>query len=297
MALLRPKLPSLDEMVSPLVMPVTRRGPVPEGREEYIKNLRNTPAPMHAAVTFLNVCNDLDTPKTKKRYKFHLTEIHLKVFGVYPELGTPLEVVKARCAYRLQYEGHRITGTTPSNKFMQNYRALMAFRKDDHFKGTTEDVYSLGNRLTDVCKGEISMAIVKKAEGVAKKAAKVAKKASAPGAVKKASRRILALGLYPATMLSTWYGQQGYTTEQIQKGFKQLGITASEATIARYRVYIPNYKLKPKPEDVKKLLYVMPKLVPVETKKEVKKAAPKKAAPPAAKKVIKKAAPAPAAAK
>lgn len=310
MPLLR-KLPPLDEAVSPLVLP---RTPRPNPNQE--KRLIPTPLPTHAAVKFLNECNELDSTKNKKRYKFFLSETHLKTFGVYPEAGTPLEVVKARCGYRLQYEGHRVTKTQPSSKFMQNYRALMAFRGEDHFKGCTEEVYSLGNRLTDVSKGEISMTTNKTVEREAKKEAKAKARIEKAEAKKKAKivkakkpgykgpkggKRILVLGEYPVTRIIPWYGREGCTAKQIEEALKRLGVKTTPIMVAAYKSTVRLIPARMPEEHKKKLLYVVPKAEAVAAKPA--KATPKKAKAPAAKKatpprtgIIKKAA-APAAAK
>ena len=70
------------------------------------------------------------------------------VFGVYPKPGISYEVVRARIVVRLQYEGHRLTNTTPAPSFLQNYNALMRFNDNDPWEGCTNTLMDLGTRLS-----------------------------------------------------------------------------------------------------------------------------------------------------
>ena len=97
---------------------------------------------------------------------------HLEVFGTLPEPRTDLEAVRARCCYRLQMEGHRQTATEPSDRFLQNYRALMRFDIKDPFGKCTPNVLDAATRLLTIEGRKVNMSTIKK---VATKAKKIAK--------------------------------------------------------------------------------------------------------------------------
>lgn len=185
-------------------------------------------APTMFAMEFICLLEDL--AQTPKKMKFALFEKHNELFGFYPNAGVQVEVVRARCIYRLQYEGHRISGVTPSPKFLQNYRAIMQFNEEQPWNGCTEQVSELGKRLA-LSRGEVSMSAVKKTASVAKKAAKTAKGDATPAAP--ASKREVILGDLSITETIRYMAKvMDAGARQIEATLKKLGVQKfSMATI------------------------------------------------------------------
>jgi hypothetical protein len=196
---------------------------------ENLQSLKDATFPMSPALKFLRQVEELETQP--KRRRFLLLEKHNEVFSVYPGAGTPLEVVRARVAYRLQFEGHRLTNTKPSEKFMQNYRAIMAFNEKEPFKGCTRNVAIIGT-LYALDKGEVSMSAVKKVKTAVKKLARATAKANKPSAKK----REMVLGELSVTETIRYMAKVlDAGAKQIDAALKKLGVHSMPSTIQAQR--------------------------------------------------------------
>jgi hypothetical protein len=127
---------------------------------------QKTPAPGAAVLVWLTRLGSLyDERNGTAKVRDVLTAAHQKIFGNYPNPGTPLDIIRAKCAVRLQTEAHRITGTQPSEKLLQNYKEIMAAN------GGACGAAGVPPRL--MTGGRTTMAAVKKAKKAVKAAAKV----------------------------------------------------------------------------------------------------------------------------
>jgi hypothetical protein len=242
-----------------------------------IRSLRSQRFPMYPALKFIGQVDELENQP--KRRRFLLLEKHQEVFGVYPDAGTPLEVVRARIVYRLQFEGHRLTGTVPSERFMQNYRAMMRFPQN-HFDGCSRETTVLGKLLVLTEGGEVSMSAVNKAKSVAKKVAK----ANAPK--KSTSKREMVLETLSVTESIRYLAKQlNAGADQIEGALKKLGVHAATSTIHAQR-HRALKGLLPIPKVSQDQAAKLKASVPPAQKKEPKKVV--KAVKSSPKKVIKK---------
>lgn len=217
MKLLR-RLKSLE-----LTLPV-RRGKNADGEQVV------TLLPMTPVLTFLKRCNDIEDGTLGEhakinRLKYYLIEQHQSIFGTPPSMEVPLKVVKSRCAYRLQSEGFRVAGQEPSDRFKQNYQAVMRFDDLDPFKGCDPETAWISQRLTMEEKGKvITMAAVKK----------VVKEQQTPATAetkKAVQSRDLVLGKYPPTAVIRYYASTGAAVAQIALAMVALGANVAAGTI------------------------------------------------------------------
>lgn len=194
------------------------------------ESLKGAKFPLYPALKFMRQVDELENQP--KRQRFLLLEKHKEIFDVYPGAGTPLEVVRARCVYRLQYEGHRLTETKPSERFMQNYRAVMAFNEKEPFKGCTRNVALIGTLFT-LNKGEVSMTAVKKVQSTEKKVARAKAKAEKSANTKK---REVVLGELSVTETIRYMAKVlNAGAKQIEVALNKLGAHPAPSTIQAQR--------------------------------------------------------------
>ncbi len=192
-------------------------------------DLRTAKFPLHCVNSFIRLLED---QPSEKRRRFHLLEKHKELFECYPDPGVGLEIVRARCCYRLQFLGHQQTGTKPSASFLKNYSAIMKFAESEPWNGCTRIVAELG-KLLSLSEGEVSMSAVKATKQVAKKIAKAAKPAKAKSAGGRQTHKIL--NKYGVTHIITWMAKQwDITADQIATALNRLGSSSTERTIRTY---------------------------------------------------------------
>ena len=211
MKLLR-KLKPLDTLEIPVMPPL---------RDE--NGVRNdnpaTPLPMHPAIEFMQAVDKFTSIKFKRRM---LYAKYQELFGTLPNTKTSLELVKARVVYRLQMEGHRLTNTTPSEQFLQNYNALMTFNDTEPFKGCTTMVATLGKRLAFSERKSMSTTTV---------AATTEAKPAKPVKPKGPTRSNAVLGELSMCETIRYFAHRGLSIEQITAALQKLQLTAAVATI------------------------------------------------------------------
>jgi hypothetical protein len=246
---------------------------------------RGAKFPLSGATAFIQAVEALDG--SPKRQRFLILEKHNELFLSYPTPGVAIEVARARCVYRLQFLGQQQTGIKPSEKFLQNYNAMMKFSESEPWEGCTRNVAELG-KLVSLTSREVAMSTVNQAKSAAKKVAKAAKPAK-PATEKRGK----ILGKYSVTGIITWLSKQfDVSCEQIDIALKKLGSHSTPKTIRTYQRPGIKLTLKVEPSDIPKLKAAIPAASkPKAEAKPAAKAAPKKvvATPkPVAKKIIKK---------
>lgn len=284
------KLKALNENEAGIYRPTISRETWKE-QPEMARSIDACRFPLSGALDFIRKAGSFTSNKLRREY---LIGEHHRLFGVYPNPGTSLEVVRTRCAYRLQYEGHRLTGTKPSREFLQNYKAIVGqFRDHGAFDGCTRDVATLGNHFA-LLEGVTTMAKVKAVKKVSKAAGKVSEQPEPEGpSIKGARMRDDGLPS-PAAMIRWIAKRMDATTDQIRAALKELKAVVSDATImaqssrARKGV-LPVPDLPPEmAERIQKAVPAAEATPAKEEKKPVKKVAKKVAVKKVVKKVAKK---------
>lgn len=222
-----------------------------------------SPAPTYAATEYMRQLEEMEG----KRYRYSLLEKHRQLFEVDPKAGTSLQVVRARCMYRLQMLGHRQLGIRPPIKFQQNYNAAMKFDAKP-FEGFTRSVAEVG-KLLCLTEREVSVMAIKK---------------SKPKPSSKPSTRQM-FGELSMTETIRYMAKVLHAgAAQIETALKKLNLEAKKSTIAAQR-HRALHGLLPIPkmsaEQVSKLKAVIPAEV-------IREKSPKKAIKPAPKKLVKK---------
>lgn len=124
-----------------------------------------------AVMEFLDECRKRDTPA---QLGVFLQAKHQAVFGTPPPSGM-LCLIKARIAYRLQLNGIKSAGKTPSKNFMKNYDAAQAMDEDgfvDEMKYWMQSDIKRERQQEAQQEGESHMSVMlqKKAKAAATKA-------------------------------------------------------------------------------------------------------------------------------
>jgi hypothetical protein len=210
-----------------------------------IASLRGVKFPQAPARRFMQEVSEL----SGRKKRLALLGKHAELFGAYPNDGVPLEVVRARCVYRLQYEGHRISNTQPSERFMQNYRAVVGrFSDEKPFEGCTRIVADIAPRLA-LLEGVTTMSAKKKAKTLSRKSLSNSKVSKAkivnmeparlndePASMEEEGKRQDAKAKISATALIRFMAKQlGANHQQIDTALKALNLHAAPATINAQR--------------------------------------------------------------
>ena len=186
--------------------------------------------PLTPVLSFLKECALIDegargTKNKLTRLKNYLIAQHIAIFGYSPSENTPLNVIRARCSYRLQYEAMRIAGKEMGSKFLQNYNAVMKFDDADPFGGCEETTQWIARRLLIEEGRTVSMTAIKKLDAGATKKGSPGSPADA-GAAKE-----LIFGKFRATEVVRWFATIGARCNQVEKVLNSLGITLAVPTI------------------------------------------------------------------
>lgn len=80
-----------------------------------------------------------------KSLRTEIAEKYTEVFGVFVPENLTWEAARARIAYRLQIEGHRIAGLEPPAKLLSNYNAIMHATDAEPFEGLDPDTAFISN--------------------------------------------------------------------------------------------------------------------------------------------------------
>lgn len=184
--------------------------------------------PLTPTISFLSECYAIDEgirgSKNKlTRLKNFLIAKHLEVFGSSPAEKTPLNVIKARVSYRLQYESMRIAGKEMGEKFLQNYQAVMKFNDEKPFEGCDKTTGWIATRLMLEEGRTVSLTSIKKIE------TKTNSNLEKTGTTSQS--RELVFGKYRPTEIVRWYATIGARCNQVEKALNILGIVLAIPTI------------------------------------------------------------------
>jgi len=196
-------------------------------KPEMAKSLSETAFPMSGVFKFLRKADSFSSVKFRREF---LIAEHLRLFEVYPNPGTSLEVVRARCAYRLQHEGHRLTNVTPSRTHRHNYRLIVGRMEDgpEAFKDCWGGVSLVGPALCAM-DGNVAKAKIQSVKRVMKRVKRGEKKRkSTPRGVRFKG------GLPSAAAIIRWLTgpMKDAPLSQLRKVLARLELKVSDSTIA-----------------------------------------------------------------
>lgn len=211
--------------ITPTLQPLALT--IPIHREKVGRKTVERLTPMQPVLDFLRECTLIDDgvrgAKNKlTRLKTFLIQRHLDVFGIVPEENTPLQVIKARCAYRIQHECYRIAGERLSDGFLKNYNAMMRFNDAQPYSGCNGCMESVGNMLLAAEGRSVSMTAINNVQPIPRVESSPSKRITSKGIV---------FGKYPPTAIVRWYGSKGARVHQIEKALNILGLVVATPTI------------------------------------------------------------------
>lgn len=159
-----------------------------------------------------------------------LAEYWDSIFGTPMPQDVPMENLRAKITYRLQFEGYRACGIMPEDKFLLNYLSVVCLDKDgtNPFAKCDETTRWVGTRL--------AMAEQVNKVKSANRVKSARERSSSEGPPK---NMILVLGKYPCTtairyMVDRW----DLTADQLFTILSGAGHTLSKSTCATQRAHV-----------------------------------------------------------